>query len=110
MNFLDEFIKKESSAGILLIFVTIFALILKNTDFSSLYDAFLHTPVEIKFGALQIAKPLILWINDGLMAIFFFLIGLDVKREVLEGHLSTSSSCICSCWRYVSTCFSICVF
>ncbi|NQY23106.1 MAG: Na+/H+ antiporter NhaA [Campylobacteraceae bacterium] len=89
MNFLDEFIKKESSAGILLIFVTIFALILKNTDFSSLYDAFLHTPVEIKFGALQIAKPLILWINDGLMAIFFFLIGLEVKREVLEGHLST---------------------
>ena len=89
MNFLDEFIKKESSSGILLIFVTIFALILKNTDFSSLYDAFLHTPVEIKFGALHIAKPLILWINDGLMAIFFFLIGLEVKREVLEGHLST---------------------
>ena len=89
MNFLDEFIKKESSSGILLIFVTIFALILKNTDLSSFYDAFLHTPVEIKFGALQIAKPLILWINDGLMAIFFFLIGLEVKREVLEGHLST---------------------
>lgn len=89
MNFLDEFIKKESSSGILLIFVTIFALILKNTDFSSLYDSFLHTPVEIKFGALHIAKPLILWINDGLMAVFFFLIGLEVKREVLEGHLST---------------------
>jgi len=89
MNFLDEFIKKESSSGILLIFVTIFALILKNTDFSSLYDSFLHTPVEIKFGALQIAKPLILWINDGLMAVFFFLIGLEVKREVLEGHLSS---------------------
>ena len=89
MNFLEELIKKESSAGILLIFVTIIALILKNTLLSPVYDAFLHTPVEIKFGALQIAKPLLLWINDGLMAIFFFLIGLEVKREVLEGHLSS---------------------
>jgi len=89
MNFLDEFIKKESSSGILLIFVTIFALLLKNTDFAPLYDGFLHTPVEIRFGALQIAKPLILWINYGLMAVFFFLIGLEVKREVLEGHLSS---------------------
>ncbi|MFY9075405.1 Na+/H+ antiporter NhaA [Malaciobacter mytili] len=86
---IEDFIKKESSAGIVLIFVTIAALILKNTDFSSIYDAFLHTPVEIRFGALNIAKPLLLWINDGLMAIFFFLIGLEVKRELLEGHLSS---------------------
>ncbi len=86
---IEDFIKKESSAGIVLIFVTIAALILKNTDFSPIYDAFLHTPVEIRFGALNIAKPLLLWINDGLMAIFFFLIGLEVKRELLEGHLSS---------------------
>ena len=91
MNFLDEFIKKESSAGIVLIFVTILALLLKNSPLSELYNLFLHTPVEIRFGALHIDKPLYLWINDGLMAIFFLLIGLEVKREVIEGHLSTVS-------------------
>jgi Na+:H+ antiporter, NhaA family len=90
-QFIKEFINKESSAGILLIFVTILALILQNTFMSTFYTSFLHTPVEIRFGDLQIAKPLILWVNDGLMAVFFFLIGLEVKREVKEGHLSSLS-------------------
>ena len=88
-QFLQEFIKKESSAGILLIIVTILALLLQNSFLSTFYTNFLHTPVEIRFGALQIAKPLLLWVNDGLMAVFFFLIGLEVKREVMEGHLSS---------------------
>ena len=91
MNFLEEFIKKESSAGVVLIFVTILALLLKNSPLSELYNIFLHTPVEIRFGALHIDKPLYLWINDGLMAIFFLLIGLEVKREFIEGHLSDMS-------------------
>jgi NhaA family Na+:H+ antiporter len=91
MNFLEEFIKKESSAGIVLIFVTILALLLKNSPLSEIYNLFLHTPVEIRFGALHIDKPLYLWINDGLMAIFFLLIGLEVKREFIEGHLSDMS-------------------
>ncbi len=91
MSFLEEFIKKESSSGILLIFVTILALALKNSMFSEYYAAFLSTPVEVRFADLHIAKPLLLWINDGLMAIFFLLIGLEVKREFLEGHLSTTS-------------------
>ncbi len=87
---IEDFIKKESSAGIVLIFVTIAALLLKNIEiFSPIYNAFLYTSVEITFGALNISKPLLLWINDGLMAIFFFLIGLEVKRELLEGHLSS---------------------
>ena len=94
MNFLEEFIKKESSAGITLIFVTILALLLKNSPLSELYNLFLHTPVEIRFGALHIDKPLYLWINDGLMAIFFLLIGLEVKREIIEGHLSTVSQVV----------------
>lgn len=94
MNAVEEFIKKESSAGIVLIFVTIIALLLKNTGLSEIYDAFLDTPVEIRFGALHIDKPLLLWINDGLMAVFFLLIGLEVKREIIEGHLSTPAQVV----------------
>jgi len=89
MKAIEEFMKKESSSGILLIFVTILALFLQNSFMTDFYTNFLHTPVEIRFGDLQIAKPLLLWVNDGLMAVFFFLIGLEVKREVMEGHLST---------------------
>ncbi|NOX15259.1 MAG: Na+/H+ antiporter NhaA [Epsilonproteobacteria bacterium] len=91
MTAIKEFIQKESSAGIMLIIVTILALVLENSPLSTMYNSFLHTHVEIRFGNLQIAKPLLLWVNDGLMAIFFFLIGLEVKREVLEGHLSSLS-------------------
>ncbi len=78
-------------SGILLIVATIAALIMENSPLSSYYDSFLHTPVQIRFGNFEIAKPLLLWVNDGLMAIFFFLIGLEVKREVLEGSLSSIS-------------------
>ena len=89
MNSFEEFIKRESSAGILLITATLFALLCKNTFLSEFYDSFLTTPVVVQFGLLKIDKDLHLWINDGLMAIFFFLIGLEVKREMVEGHLST---------------------
>ncbi len=91
MKIIDDFIQKESSAGILLIFVTVLALVLQNSALSEMYNGFLHTHVEMRFGDLQIAKPLLLWVNDGLMAVFFFLIGLEVKREVIEGHLSSLS-------------------
>ncbi len=91
MKVIEEFIKKESSAGILLIIVTLIALTLENSPLSVHYNEFLHIPVEIKFASLHIAKPLLLWINDGLMAIFFMLIGLEVKREILEGELSSVS-------------------
>ena len=91
MTIIEEFIKKESSAGILLIFVTIIALILSNSPLSDLYTSFLHTPIEIRVGSLQIDKHLYHWVNDGLMAIFFLLIGLEVKREVFEGDLSSWS-------------------
>ncbi len=94
LKILEDFIQKESTSGILLIFVTILALILQNSPLSDFYNNFLHTPVEIRFADLQIAKPLLLWVNDGLMAIFFFLIGLEVKREVLEGHLSSIKQAI----------------
>lgn len=87
-----RYIKKESTSGLILIFVTILALLLRNSLFSEFYTSFLHTPIEFKVGEiLDINKPLILWINDGLMAIFFLLIGLEIKRELIAGHLSTPS-------------------
>ena len=89
MKIVKDFFHKESSVGIILIVVTILALILQNSQFSQNYNNFLHIPMMIKFSDLEISKPLILWVNDGLMAIFFFLIGLEVKREVLQGHLSS---------------------
>jgi len=91
MKIIEEFIKRESSAGIVLIFVTVAALLLKNSPLSEAYNAFLHTPVEARFGSLHIDKPLLLWINDGLMAVFFLLIGLEIKREIIEGDLSSWS-------------------
>ena len=66
----------------------VLALIAANSPLSSYYDLFVDTPVEIRIGAFEIAKPLLLWVNDGLMAVFFFLVGLEVKRELLEGELS----------------------
>ena len=90
-KFLEEFIKKETSAGILLIFVTILALLLSNSPFAGFYESFLHIPIEIRVGSLQIDKHLYHWVNDGLMAVFFLLIGLEVKREVFEGQLSSWS-------------------
>ncbi len=86
---IDEFIQRESSAGILLIFTTILALVFSNSLLAPWYQHFLHIPVEIRVGPLEIAKSLYHWVNDGLMAIFFLLIGLEVKREILEGHLSS---------------------
>ena len=83
-----DFLKMEASGGILLVLATALALILANTALGSAYQAFLDLPVAIKIGSFEIAKPLLLWINDGLMAIFFFLIGLEMKREFRVGELA----------------------
>lgn len=87
-SFLSGFLKLESAGGILLIFAAVLAMVFANTPLQSYYILLLDTPVEIRIGALQIAKPLLLWINDGLMAVFFFLVGLELKRELIEGELS----------------------
>lgn len=84
-----EFFRWEPSAGLFLMFAAVMALIANNSFASGLYAGFLDTPVEIQVGALEIAKPLVLWINDGLMAVFFFLVGLEIKRELLQGELSS---------------------
>ncbi len=86
---LREFLKLESASGIILIFAATLAMLFNNSSLSHIYGLFLETPVEVRVGALKIAKPLLLWINDGLMAIFFLLVGLEVKREMLEGQLSS---------------------
>ncbi|WOJ95291.1 Na+/H+ antiporter NhaA [Congregibacter variabilis] len=87
-NFILDFIRLESAAGILLFFTALLAIVIANTPAFSIYQQFFATPVEIRVGALEIAKPLLLWVNDGLMAVFFFLIGLELKRELTEGELS----------------------
>ncbi len=85
---LKDFLRLESAGGILLVFAMFLAMIVVNTGLWPLYKGLLAIPLEIRVGDFEIAKPLLMWINDGLMAIFFFLIGLEVKREVLEGELS----------------------
>jgi NhaA family Na+:H+ antiporter len=86
---LQKFIRLESSSGVLLVLATIVALVVSNSPLARLYERLLDVPLSIAIGTLAVDKPLLLWINDGLMAIFFLLIGLEVKREVLEGQLSS---------------------
>ena len=88
VNQIKEFLRLESAGGILLVIAMALAMIVVNTGFWPLYKGLLAIPLEIRIGEFEIAKPLLMWINDGLMAIFFFLIGLEVKREVLDGELS----------------------
>ncbi|WP_144391869.1 Na+/H+ antiporter NhaA [Pleionea sediminis] len=92
MQVIDEFkrfLKLESASGIILLFSAILALIFANTGLYEFYQKLIQLPVEIRVGDFQIDKPLLLWINDGLMAIFFLLVGLELKREFREGELSS---------------------
>ncbi len=83
-----NFLQMESAGGVTLMAAAALALVAANSPLSGYYDLFIDTPVAVRVGALEIAKPLLLWVNDGLMAVFFFLVGLEVKRELLEGELS----------------------
>ena len=85
---INNFFRMESASGILLMFAAALAMVLANSPLASWYGLIIDTPVQISVGELVVAKPLLLWINDGLMAIFFFLVGLELKREVMEGELS----------------------
>jgi len=91
---INEFLALEATGGILLMAATALALVAANSPAVGLYNAFLDAPVEVRVGAINVAKPALLWINDGLMAVFFFLIGMELKREFLEGELSS--------WRRVA--------
>lgn len=87
-HFLTNFLAQESAGGILLVSTAVLAMLIANSPLYSYYVLIIDTPVEVRIGALSLAKPLLLWVNDGLMAVFFFLVGLELKREVLEGELS----------------------
>ena len=81
--------KHEAAGGVILVAAALLALIVANTPAFGVYEWVFGLPVSVSIGGFSIDKPMLLWINDGLMAIFFFLIGLEVKREVLDGHLSS---------------------
>ncbi|EEQ08330.1 Na(+)/H(+) antiporter nhaA 2 [Yersinia bercovieri ATCC 43970] len=83
-----QFLRQEAAGGLILIFAAIVALFMANTQLQGIYQSFLDVPVSVKIASLDISKPLLLWINDGLMAVFFLVVGLEVKRELMEGSLA----------------------
>jgi NhaA family Na+:H+ antiporter len=89
-----DFLRLESAGGLLLVAAAVLALICSNSPLRQAYDDLLKIPVEVRFGSFAIAKPLLLWINDGFMAVFFLLVGLEVKREVIEGELSSPAQVV----------------
>ena len=91
---IKNFLKLDSLGGPLLVVSTILALVLANSPFSHFYSGFFDTKLAIIFGTVSINKPLLLWVNDGLMAIFFLLVGLELKREFVQGELSERSQIV----------------
>ncbi|HFQ62346.1 MAG TPA: Na+/H+ antiporter NhaA [Epsilonproteobacteria bacterium] len=89
-----SFYQSESAGGILLILAAFMAMIIANSPLAVYYKTLIDLPIEISVGTFEIAKPLLLWINDGLMALFFLAVGLELKREILEGELSSSKKIV----------------
>ncbi|ELZ9928509.1 Na+/H+ antiporter NhaA [Cronobacter malonaticus] len=86
----QRFFKSDAAGGIVLIAAAALAMLLANMNAThELYEGFLSTPVELKVGALEIKKNMLLWVNDALMAVFFLLVGLEVKRELMQGSLAS---------------------
>jgi Na+:H+ antiporter, NhaA family len=93
-NALARFLHLEAAGGILLIGAAVLAMIFANSALEEVYEGFLELPVQVRVGELDIAKPALLWINDGLMAIFFLLVALEIKREALTGQLAGRSQLV----------------
>ena len=94
VQLIQRFLKLESAGGILLLFSAAVAMLLANSPLSSQYNDFLNLPVSLQIGNFSINKTLIHWINDGLMAVFFVLVGMEVKKELFEGALSSYQQAI----------------
>ena len=88
LDAIREFLKLESASGILLVAAGAVAMLAANTALSGWYESLLQVPFKIQLGEFKLDKPILLWINDLLMAIFFLLVGLEIKREVVMGELS----------------------
>lgn len=93
-TFLKNFLSKEETSGFLLLIFAAFALIIVNSPLQSLYYDLKYLPLSIDVGEFSLSKSVEHWVNDGLMAIFFFVIGLELKREMLEGELSSFSKIV----------------
>ena len=89
-----SFLKKETAGGILLVAAAVLALICANSPLAPYYDKLLYITGEIRIDEFSVSKPVLLWINDLWMAIFFFLVGLELKRELVEGELSDRSQLV----------------
>lgn len=92
-----EFLRLEAASGIILVLAAAVAMALANSPFGAYYEALFDIPMVIQVGELAIAKPLLLWINDGLMAVFFLLVGLEIKREIREGELAALDQALLPC-------------
>jgi Na+:H+ antiporter, NhaA family len=88
---IQQFLRLETLAGLFLGLTATLAIVLANSPLAESYQAWVETPFEIRLGTFDLTKPLLLWINDGLMAVFFLLVALELKREVLEGELSSAA-------------------
>lgn len=88
---IKDFLKLETAGGLMLMVAAVVAMIVANSPLAGLYNSLLEVPFTVMLGDFGLSKPVLLWINDGLMAVFFFLIGLELKRELLEGELSDLS-------------------
>lgn len=84
-----DFLRLESAGGLILVFAAILALVLANSPLADYYFQALGLKFTVMIESFGVSKPLLLWVNDGLMAVFFLLVGLELKREVVEGQLST---------------------
>ena len=88
----EDFFYAEASSGILLLLATVAALVMANSAFADAFEKLWQTKLTIGYGEYELSKPLVLWINDGLMAIFFFFVGLEIKRELMIGELNSMKS------------------
>lgn len=89
-----SFLRSEASGGVILLICAILAVIIANSPWGGAYEHSLHTPIAIGIGPFSLEMGLLHWVNDGLMAVFFFLVGLEIKREFLYGELRTRSAMI----------------
>lgn len=94
MDIIKKILHSKSTPGLILCLAALAAVFFANSSLTGLYAGFKNIPIVLQVGNFIIDKPLLLWINDGLMAIFFLLVGLEIKRELIEGHLSTFNKAV----------------